>query len=114
VPLELAFATKALRSICEQEEDAIRAFGDQVAVDLRARIADLRAADSVADMVAGHPRLINDHDPRMIIAIMDVAEMVIRPNHPQLGRDTGGAFDWQRVHRVRIDALNVLARGDSS
>jgi hypothetical protein len=111
--MELAFATKALRSICEQEDAAVSEFGDQVAVDLRARIADLRAADSVADIVAGHPRLMDDGDPRMIISIMDVVEMVIRPNHVQVGRGAGDDFDWQRIRRLRIDALDVLERGDS-
>src|SRR5438034_6550158 len=103
--MELAFGTKALRELCEQEDAAAGKFGDKVALELRARVADLRAADSVADLVAGTPRVIGGQDPRLIISILGALEMVIRPNHIRMPLGTDGELDWQHVRRIRLDKL---------
>ena len=54
--MELAFATKSLRQLCENEARAKRDLGETVAERLKRRLADLRAAECVKDLVAGHPR----------------------------------------------------------
>ncbi|HCF99023.1 MAG TPA: hypothetical protein DEV93_00600 [Chloroflexi bacterium] len=110
--MELAFATRALRSICEQADLASDKFGHEVAAELRARIADLRAAESVADIVAGQPRLLDDDDPRLILTLVDVVEMVIRPNHVLGWQGVRGPFEWQNVRRIRIDALDMRDGGE--
>jgi hypothetical protein len=108
--MELAFATKALRSLCEEEGTAVEKFGTKVAAELRARIADLRAADSVADIVAGTPQFFDD-DPRMTISVLEALEIVLRPNHLSVPSDAEGRIDWSRVRRLKIDKLNQLAGG---
>jgi hypothetical protein len=108
--MELAFATKPLRSLCEDEDAAVEKFGEKVAEELRARIADLRAADSVGDIVAGTPQFFDD-DPRMTISVLEVLEIVLRPNHVKMQRQAKGGIDWSRVRRLKIDKLNQPAGG---
>lgn len=104
-PMELAFATRALRELCQQEGAAIEEFGADAAAELMARIADLRAATSVADIVAGRPTMSNGKDPRFTILVLDSIEIVIRPNHTRKPAQEGSSVDWQHVRRLRIDDL---------
>ena len=66
--MELAFETMSLRTICESESDAKHELGQTVAESLKRRLADLRAATSITDLVAGRPR-VSDHaaSQRMLV-----------------------------------------------
>lgn len=48
--MQLAFETKRLRDICENEERAADELGTKVAEQLKRRLADLRAAESIEEM----------------------------------------------------------------
>src|SRR5258708_22364381 len=62
VAVEIAFANKSLRQLCESERRARRSLGPRVAEKLKRRLADLRAANCVKDLVAGRPsELRGDH-----------------------------------------------------
>ena len=52
-PVNLAFATLKLRSLCECQAKAEHEFGFAVAKQLRARLADLREVDTVLKLPAG-------------------------------------------------------------
>src|SRR4051812_2491142 len=55
-PVNLAFETLGLRTLCECQSKAERALGIRPAARLRERLADIRAAEAVTDLVAGRPR----------------------------------------------------------
>src|SRR4051812_25948992 len=57
-PVNLAFETLALRTLCECQSKAERELGIRAAARLRERLADIRAAEVVTDLVAGRPREI--------------------------------------------------------
>ncbi len=111
--MELAFRTKSLRSLCGDEEIAVQQFGRKVATELRARIADLRAATSFDDIVAGQPAFLNDHDPRAIIALAEGITMVMRPNHPDISRNVQPRLNWKQVYRIRIDEVTMPQVGEA-
>jgi methionine aminopeptidase len=48
--LELGFATKKLRQICQQEASARKMLGDEAAAGLRRRLADLEAVDAITEL----------------------------------------------------------------
>ena len=56
IALILAFASKALREICEDEEQAERRLGKKVAESLKHRLGDLEAAPAATDLIAGRPQ----------------------------------------------------------
>ena len=48
--MELGFATKGLRRICEQEGWARRELGDEAAAALKRRLADLESAEVLTEL----------------------------------------------------------------
>lgn len=105
--MELAFRTRSLRSLCGDEAIADQQLGRNLATELRARIADLRAATSFDDIVAGQPAFLNGQDPRAIIALGEGVTIVIRPNHPDPARNLEPQIDWKQVYRIRIDEVTM-------
>jgi aspartyl aminopeptidase len=111
--MELAFRTKSLRSLCGDEAVAVQQLGGNLATELRARIADLRAGTSFDDIIAGQPEFLNDHDPRAIIALGEGITIVIRPNHPDTSGNVQPRFDWKHVYRIRIDEVTMPKPGEA-
>jgi len=101
--LELAFHTRTLRTLCENETQASNRFGVVVAEALRRRLADLRAAVSPLDLPAGRPRLGGRSAKReMVIDLSEGYRVVFTANHPRNPGDNTGGLDWGRVNRIKI------------
>jgi hypothetical protein len=99
--LELAFHTKSIRSICESEEQAKRELGAEVADALKHRLADMRAATSPKDLVAGRPRTGVDGQ-HMVIDLCGGHRIVFKANHPNYAKSDTDELDWARVSRIKI------------
>ena len=76
--------------------------GTRVAEVLKRRLADIRAATSVEDLVAGRPRELAGSDPHMIVDLSDGYYIVFGANHPNNPMTESGDLDWTRVSRVKI------------
>lgn len=101
--MELAFESKSLRTICESEADAQSELGPTVAEALRHRLADLRVASSINDLVAGKPRLSDDaNDQHCIIDLAGDYSIVLGANHPRNPLMGAGKLDWARISRVKL------------
>ena len=99
----IAFATKRLRQLCETEVTARDALGEKVARKLRARLADLSAAQSVKDLVAGSPREVcRDGTPAIAIKLSCGARLLFTANHSNLPMASRGGVDWSKVTRVKV------------
>jgi hypothetical protein len=104
--LELAFDSKLLRTICENDEHAKRQLGRSVAEILKHRLADLRAAASPKDLVAGRPRVLHGGDRQyMAVDLPDGYRVVFSANHAKNPMTETGDLDWARVGRIKI--LNI-------
>lgn len=53
MPLQITFLDDSLRQVCESSVAAERALGNQAARRLRSRLADLRAAGKISEVVTG-------------------------------------------------------------
>lgn len=101
--LELAFAEKPLRQLCENETIAKRKLGIRVAEKLKRRLADLRAATCVKDLVVGRPRELGDAYPKQIaMDLCDGYRIVFCTNHNTDPLLESGAIDWEKVSRIKI------------
>lgn len=109
--MELAFETESLRTICESDAHARRELGSTVAELLKHRLADLRAATSPEDLIAGRPRVLDgtggDH---MALDLHDKYHIVFAVNHCDNPFDDTGSVDWSRVSRIKI--LRIDANRD--
>ena len=97
--MELAFATQRLRAACEDGGIAAKDYNDLVVAQLQARLADLRAAESIHDLLAGNPRT---HSGQVLIEIADGFVLVAKPNHRVVPLAGDGTVDWARVRRLQI------------
>jgi toxin HigB-1 len=101
--LELAFESRALRITCEDEREAQRELGPAVAETLKHRLADLHAATSIHDLVAGNPRLLIDgNEEALIVDLTEGFHVVLEANHARSPLTKAGRLDWDRVSRVKL------------
>ena len=102
--LDLAFASKSLRTICENEEEAVHELGGSVGEVLKHRLADLRAAITINDLLVGQPRILDGdtYNRHMIIDLCDSYQMIFSANHPNNPIGENGKIDWQKVSRIKI------------
>jgi len=102
--LDLAFDSRLLRTICENEDEATHELGSPVAEVLKHRLADLRAALSVQDLLVGHPRIINGgtYDQHMVLELIDGFQIFFCANHPDNPVTKNNKIDWTKVSRIKI------------
>ena len=99
----IAFDSLSLRAVCENAEEADLELGLAVAQTLRKRLADLRAATSPTDLVAGGPRVLNDGDLEyMAINLRDGFRIKFVPNHVKNPLDNANRIDWAKISRIKI------------
>ncbi len=101
--MEIAFETRQLRSICEDGNVGAEVFDGSVVEHLRARLADLRAAETIRDLVVGSPEVF-DSPPRVLIDLGD-RHLACAVNHATVPRNEDGSVDWQRVRRLRVTGI---------
>ena len=99
--LELAFDSKSLRTVCENETQAKLEFGPRIAEALKHRLADLRAATSPKDLLVGRPREGSDPNS-MVVDLCDGYQLVFCANHSKSPVTDAGKLDWPKVSRVKI------------
>ncbi len=99
--VKLAFAKKSLRTLCEKEATGVRVLGDRVARKLRARLADLDAAESMKDLVAGRPQELDILGQVRLQVTPEVA-LILTANHELIPTLSNGKVDWGKVTRVKI------------
>lgn len=101
--LELAFATRELRSACEDAAEAEKAFGPEVARTIVGRLADLRAAGHPLELPFAKAYAADGTDPEHVVVTLAAGgKLVIAANHAKPPRAADGSLVWERVSRVII------------
>jgi plasmid maintenance system killer protein len=104
--LKLAFATKQLRQLCEKEVIAQRELGVTVAEKLKRRLADMRAATCVKDLIAGGPRaLTGPLRGHVSLSLGRGFRLIFCANHNTLPVLKSGEIDWSEVRRIQIQEI---------
>lgn len=103
--MEVGFDTVLLRTLCEDGRRATDLFGEAVAGSLRARLADLRAADWVGELPVGGPVVSDGRRPTVTIRLTGGFELICRVSHPAPARDASGKVDMRRVRRLSVASV---------
>jgi hypothetical protein len=103
--MELAFRTLRIRALCEDPDLALVSLKPDVVEHLKSRLADLRAAESPLDLLAGAPQLMDGKAPRIAIRLGDSHMLACEVNHVRPRADDTGRIDWIRVRRVKITSI---------
>lgn len=101
--MEIAFSSSSLRAVCENEENAESELGTSVASALRRRLADLRSATNISDLLVGDPHPVDGEtgDP-MAVNLSESHRIVFCANHPKKPLNAEGGVDWSKVSRIKI------------
>ena len=101
--LELAFANKQIRKLCENQALASRTLGFKAAEKLIGRLADLQAAQCVNDLVAGNPCEVDGAlHGHMSVGLCDGLRIIFCANHCAGRAQTSGKVNWAKVTRIKI------------
>ena len=98
--MDISFASKKLAKLCADPREGTKALGADSARKLRSRLADLQAADTVAELVAGRPHpLSGSRAGQFALDLAGGQRLVFRA--ARLEASTTGA-DWKRVTAIEI------------
>jgi proteic killer suppression protein len=101
--MEISFKTKQLQKLCEQSSLAQRKLGTQMAKKLSKRLADLKAASVVTDLIAGRPHpLEGNRAGQFALDLVQPQRLVFIADNQPIPIDEDGSIDWSQVTRVRI------------
>lgn len=100
--MELAFGTPDLRRVCESDTEARKCFPGGTAGQLQDRLADMRAAASVSDLIAGRPTLDARPPGQIRFGLEGGYELVCVGNHPRPPVTDEGQVDFSRIRRVKV------------
>ena len=101
--MQLAFHSPLLRTVCESERIARDELGGPVAEVLKHRLADMAAATSVTDLVAGRPRVLGGTArDEMAVDLCEGYVIAFAANHTKNPATGTGDLDWKRVSRIKI------------
>lgn len=104
--LEIDFKDGKLHDLCEKQQVAHRKLGADCARKLQTRLADLAAAQVVADLVAGHPHpLKHDRAGQFALDLAGGVRLVFAPDDDPVPQTQDGATDWSQVTAVRIEFI---------
>lgn len=103
--MEISFESKYLRKLCEDNEFASSQMRKDSASALKVRLADLRAANSMNDIISIWPDVkINASNCK--ISIGENYVMMITANHNTNPLTDEGDIQWENVSRVRVLEIN--------
>lgn len=101
--LEIGFFTEELRDLCEHEEHAIASIGLSAAEALHRRLADIRAAEFIDEVVAGKPSRSKIEGVACVLFDLNGEyTLAIAANHSPPRLDESGSTAWSRVRRVIV------------
>ena len=101
--MELAFRTKKIRQLCEDENQAKKILGNKNAEILKHRLADLCAATNIYDMITGNPRVFEGKNEQQYkIDISSKISINFCANHINNPMLKSGKINWSKISRIKI------------
>jgi proteic killer suppression protein len=101
--VDITYLDNKLGRLCEDHKVAQRTLGVDGFKKLRARLADLRAASVVSELVAGHPHpLTADRAGQFALSLDKGRRLVFVPDHNEPVQDSRGNIDWTKVSKIKI------------
>ena len=101
--MDVAFANRNLRKICEDPRAAKRQLGQASARKLRSRLADIMAASRLGDIPAGRPHpLRGSRSGQFAVSLSGGERLVFEANDDPVPTTQEGVTDWKNVASIRI------------
>lgn len=101
--MEIAFEDILLREMCEDYNIAIVHLGTDISQKLKNRLADLRAATFITDLILGNPHLIENTDLYRI-DLTSECYITFCANHP---KNKTTQVNWSKVRKIKLLRINT-------
>lgn len=100
--INLSFDTPRLRLICEVDAKARERLPAAAVAQLQARLADIRAAASIADLVVSRP-ILNPRPPGRVRFLLEGGyELVCVGSYAEPPTTEDGLVDFSRMRRLKV------------
>lgn len=104
--MELSWENTQIRQLCEDEDFAKVKLGPNVAQSLQSRLADLDAASTIEDLVAGNPAEITFKDkPCYKLDLGEAARIVFCASNVKIPLTNDEQINWKKVTRIKIISI---------
>lgn len=103
--MQIAFKSKALRSLCLSVDAMDERYGAETGAALRRCLADLRAAETLADVPLLKMAPHVGPKERLRIAIAGRFSLQVGANRRHPPTNAAGTVDWPKVDRVLLDRI---------
>lgn len=103
--MEFTFLTAPIKQVCERRASAIAELGDEAALDLERKLADIDACDNALEFRALCDSIVELSGHRWAIQLVGGRYVEIVVGHARSRLTETGATDWGRVTRLRIEAF---------
>jgi plasmid maintenance system killer protein len=113
-PVEVLFANKKLRQLCQSREALQREHGQGCARKVMGRLLDLEAAESLDDIrtLPGKcHELSGDRAGQLALNLSDGKRLIFEPAADPPPSKGDGGLDWTNVRSVRVIAILNYHRG---
>lgn len=101
--MEITFKENKLRKLCEVQKEAQKKLGAKCARKLRSRLADLIAAETVTELVAGRPHpLKGDRAGEFALDLEGGKRLVFESANNPVPLKEDSSIDWSKVTSIRI------------
>lgn len=104
--MQIEFASSKLRKRCEDKSQAVRAWGEQQARKVLQRLAEIQAAENIAELCkvpgAACHRLKAERDGQFAVYLVHPFRLVFEPTGDESLYKDGTSIIAARVTRVKI------------
>jgi toxin HigB-1 len=104
--LEIAFANKRLREICESKSKGGAELGTNAYESLKRRLLDIDAAECLSELSWLDMVMINDGS--VAISFHSGYRLLAVAGNRSMPRGTEGQVDWNAVDRIKITEIEKL------
>lgn len=102
----ISFASSQLQKLCNSEKVMQKKLGAPMAEKLQQRLAELQAADNLADISRLPPprchELKQDRQGDLAVDLVHPNRLIFRPDHDPIPAKADGGLDWAQVTRIVI------------
>lgn len=101
--MEITYATKEIRRLCEEEKHQLRQLGKERSRRLKNRLNELRAKGNVSELQLGRPHeLTEDRAGQYSVDLDGPRRLLFESTELPPPALPAGGIDWQQVKSIRI------------
>jgi proteic killer suppression protein len=101
--MQINYKKAKLQKLCENYAEAKKRLGEDNANKLKIRINQLIIAQSVQELVAGHPHpLKGDRLGQFAVSLVDPLRLIFEPDNYPIPLKEDGSINWSEVNKICI------------